>query len=73
METEGNLSDFERDMSLVPDGLVSGFQKLLIYWNFPTKPALVFTENSKEKRKYPASSLGKNALLMPENTIARLV
>lgn len=41
------------------------FQKLLIYWAFPIKPSLVFTENA--LRKYPPSvgSLGENALLKP--------
>jgi hypothetical protein len=44
------------------------FQKLLIYWDFHAQPSLGFTENGPKKRKYPVSgsSVGANALLMPE-------
>jgi len=44
------------------------FQKLLIYWDFHAQPSLGFTEYGPKERKYPVSgsSVGKNALLMPE-------
>lgn len=53
---------------LVPDGPV--FQKMLIYWDFPTQPSVGFTENGLIKRGahwiVSSSSLGGNALLMSE-------
>jgi len=60
MGNKGDLSDFERGMVV--------FQQLLIYWDFHAQPSLGFTENGPKKRKYPVSgsSLGENALLMPE-------
>ncbi len=52
----------------VPDGLVWVFQKLLIYCDFHDQPALEFTENGPEKRKYPVSGscVDENALLVSE-------
>ncbi len=45
-----------------------GLSKLLICWDFHVEPTLGFTENGQKKRKHPVScsSLGENALLMPE-------
>ncbi len=42
--------------------------KLLIYWDFSTKPSLGFTENGPKKRKYPVSGscVKEKALLMSE-------
>jgi len=40
---------------LVPGGLLSVFQKLLIYWDFHAQPSLGFTENGSKKGKYPVS------------------
>jgi hypothetical protein len=41
---------------------------MLIYWDFHAQTSLGFTENGPKKRKYPVSgsSVGANALLMPE-------
>lgn len=41
---------------LVPDRLAWAFQKLLIFWDFPTQLSLKFAENDLKKRKYPVSS-----------------
>ncbi len=64
----GEESDFERGMVVVPDGLDWVFQKLLIYWDFHAQPSLGFTENGPKKRKYPVSGscVDENALLMSE-------
>ncbi len=51
MGKKGDLSDFERGMLLVPDGLDWVFQKLLIFWDYHTQPSLGFTENALEKQK----------------------
>lgn len=48
----------------MPDGLDSVFQKVLIYWDFPTKPSLGFTENFLKKYPVGSSSQGESALLM---------
>jgi len=47
---------------------MGSFQKMMTCWNFHIHPSLGFTENVHKKRKYPVrgSSVGKNALLMPE-------
>jgi len=57
-------------------GWLSVVQKLLIYWDFHAQPSLRFKEYGPKKRKYPVSvsSVGENALLMPdERRMARLV
>ncbi len=53
---------------LVPDGPVSVFQKLLIYWDFHAQLSIGFTENGPKKIKYTVSgsSVDENALLMSE-------
>ncbi len=53
MGKKGELSDCERGMVVGADGLIWVFQKLLIYWDFHTQPALGFTENGPKQRKYP--------------------
>ncbi len=67
MGKKGDLNDFV-EWLLGPDGLVSVFQKLLIYWDFHAQPSLGFTENGPKKRKYPVSGsrVDENALLMSE-------
>jgi len=67
MGKKGDLSDFERGM-MSPDGMVRVFKKLLIYWDFHSKPSLGLTENGPKKRKYPVSGscVDVNTLLMSE-------
>ncbi len=67
MRKKGDLSDFECGVVVGARRTVV-FQKLLICWDFHTQPSLGFAENGLKKRKYPVSrsSLGENALLLPE-------
>lgn len=52
------LRDFERNVVLVPGGLVWVFQTLLIYWDFHSQPSPEFTENILKKEKSWQQSCG---------------
>lgn len=60
---------------MVVSWLVWVFQRLLFSWDFHQQPSQEFTASDPKKRKYPlsSSSLGENALLMPEVGGGRLV